>query len=84
MDKELNLIDIRSEYRFIQGHIPNAVNIPSNRLMLNPKYYLTKDKTYYIYCQNGTTSMSVVSTLNNLGYKTINLEGGYNTYLKNI
>ena len=48
---------------------------------MNPNSYLKKDKTYYIYCQTGYTSMDVVNILNKKGYNTINLEGGYNKYL---
>lgn len=81
MNKDLNLIDIRSNPKYKEGHIPNSINIPGHLLLMNPNSYLKKDKTYYIYCQTGYTSMDVVNILNKKGYNTINLEGGYNKYL---
>ncbi len=81
MNKDLNLIDIRSQSQYIEGHIPNSTNIPGHLLLMNPTSYLKKDKTYYIYCQTGRTSTDVVNILNKKGYNTINLEGGYNKYL---
>ena len=80
-NENINLIDIRSVYQFNNGHIKNSMNIPKNLLMTNPSNYLSKNNTYYIYCQSGTTSNNVVNELNYLGYNTINVKGGYNLYL---
>lgn len=76
-----NIIDIRSHYSFINGHIPGSINIPSYLLLKNSNMYLDKNKTYYIYCNSGSTSRRVVYELDRLGYNTINISGGYNSYL---
>ena len=63
MNKDLNLIDIRSNSKYKEGHIPNSINIPGHLLLMNPNSYLKKDKTYYIYCQTGYTSMDDLGRL---------------------
>ena len=75
------IIDIRSKYKYDLGHIPNAINIDSIDLLSNPNKYLKKGTKYYIYCQSGHTSKMVVDKLNNLGYNTVNIPGGYNLYI---
>lgn len=77
----INIIDIRDNFSFGMGHIPGALNIPKNMLVMNHKKYLSLDKTYYIYCQSGNSSNRVVDDLNYFGYNTINIDGGYNHYL---
>lgn len=77
----INLIDIRDEYKFNKSHIPGAINIPSNYLINNPSKYLDKNKTYYLYCDSGVMSNKISKELNYLGYNTKNVVGGYNYYL---
>ena len=59
-NKNINIIDIRSKYIYELSHIPNAINIPYDYLILNPPKYLNKKETYYLYCQAGYTSKSIV------------------------
>jgi len=75
------IIDIRSGQSYNNNHIPNSINIPSQTLISNPSKYIEKDKIYYICCQKGTTSIRVCSLLNNLGYKTVNVNGGYEAWI---
>lgn len=75
------IIDIRSNYNFINGHIPGSINITSSELLNNYKKYLNKNETYYIYCQSGSRSKLIVNELSKLGFKVININGGYNAYL---
>ena len=78
---DASIIDIRSNQSYNNNHIPNSINIPNIELINNPSKYLTKDKIYYIYCQKGTTSIRTCMLLNNLGYKTINVNGGYEAWI---
>jgi len=78
---DTNIIDIRSNQSYNNNHIPNAKNIPSQTLINNPSKYLEKDKTYYLYCQKGTSSIRVCSFLTNLGYNVINVNGGYEAWI---
>ena len=77
-----NLIDIRDKYEYMLGHIDKAINIPMNYLYMNPENYLNKEKKYYLYCDYGTKSRKLSSFLNDLGYKTISLIGGYEKYIE--
>lgn len=78
---DISIVDIRSNQSYNNNHIPNAKNIPSMELISNPSKYLEKEKTYYLYCQKGTSSIRVCNLLNNLGYKVINVNGGYEAWI---
>ena len=79
--ENLNIIDIRDNYNYTNGHIPTSQNIIENKLLITPQYYLNFKETYYIYCKNGERSKRVVNILKQQGYKVVNIEGGYNNYL---
>ena len=74
----MNIIDIRNREDYLLGHIDNSINIPYLELFNNYYNYLNKDEEYYIYCKNGITSKRLVKYLNNIGYHTVNIDGGYN------
>ena len=79
--ESLNIIDIRLPVEYQYGNIPTAINIDKILLLARPENYLSKTKTYYIYCNSGTSSQTVVKLLNQKGYNTVNINGGYNNYL---
>lgn len=76
----IDIIDIRDPDEYNDGHIPTSINIPNDKIMINPEYYLNKSKQYYIYCQYGKTSIKTCIYLNKVGYNVINLIGGYQKY----
>ncbi|MBE6153618.1 MAG: rhodanese-like domain-containing protein [Firmicutes bacterium] len=82
LNPKINLIDIRTVTSYKLEHIPYAKNIGKNELMFNTSKYLKKGLTYYIYCQKGIQSRSLVNYLRNEGYDTISLVGGYENYKK--
>lgn len=71
------MIDIREEGKYLEGHLPGAINIPFFKLYLNPEQYLNPKNEYTLYCDSGSKSKILVSYLNKLGYHCVNLEGGY-------
>mgnify|MGYP003571384521 FL=1 len=79
----VNIIDIRDKYKYEMGHIPNSINIPYIILMNSYSRYLDRDNVYYIYCQAGVMSKKCCLLLNELGYKVINVTGGYDAYILN-
>ena len=81
IDISNNLIDIRDKYEYLLGHINQSINIPYNYLMMNPENYLEKDKIYYLYCDSGSKSRRLATHLNQQGFQTIDLIGGYTRYL---
>lgn len=82
LNNKYNIIDIRSRDRYLKGHIPDSININYTDLLINYKKYLSKEKEYYVYCESGTRSLILVNKLNKLGYNLVNIEGGYNNYLR--
>ena len=77
----INIIDIRSVEKYNTSHINNSINIPFNVLLNSPEKYLNKNDIYYLYCQRGLTSYKVCKILNTKGYKTVNILGGYESWL---
>lgn len=78
---QINIIDIRSVQSYNNNHIPNAKNIPFEKLITNPSQYLNFTEKYYIYCQKGLSSENVCKILNNIGYNVINIDGGYESWI---
>lgn len=81
LSPSISIIDIRSNQSFNNNHIPGAINIPYEKLILNPGNYLTFSNRYYLYCQKGVTSKKICSMLNRMGYHTISVDGGYEEWI---
>ena len=75
-----NIIDIRSNVLYNYGSMPNSMNIPRSILLLKPELYLKKNIEYYLCCDEGETSKKVSKELNELGYTTYSIKGGYIAY----
>lgn len=73
------ILDVREEYEVSNGSIKNVVNIPLGQLRdrLNE---IPKDKKIYVCCQVGLRGYIACTILNQYGYKTSNIDGGYKTY----
>ena len=83
LKEKITIIDIRNTEKYNTSHIENAINIPSEKLIIEPQKYLKKEKTYCIYCQKGITSFNTCTILSKLDYNIINLKGGYESYILN-
>ena len=79
----INIIDIRNVEKYNDNHMPNAINIPKPILLKYYRKYLSQNKKYYIYCQNGKSSINVCLYLANQGYAVCNIEGGYENWILN-
>ena len=79
---KVNIIDIRNSELYLDGHIPNSVNIDPYNLANNPENYLDLYKKYYIYCETGNGSLKLCKILSEKGYDVVNLVGGFNSWLK--
>ena len=62
------LIDIQNPIDYKEYHHPSSINIPYEKLMLNYKTLLDKNKSYFIVCNKGTKSRKAVSILEFYGY----------------
>ena len=76
------IIDIRDNFSYNEGHIPNALNIPYYSLLSNYSLYLNRHDKYYLYCNYGTQSREISNRLNAFGFNTSYVKEGY-LYFKN-
>ena len=62
------LIDLQNPVDYDYYHHPDSINIPYEKLMLNYRTLLDKNKSYYIICNKGTKSRKAVIILEYYGY----------------
>ena len=73
------ILDVREDYEVANGKIPNSINIPLGQLR-NRLNEIPKDKKIYVSCQVGLRGYIGCTILNQYGYKTSNIDGGFKTY----
>ncbi|GIP58400.1 FAD-dependent oxidoreductase [Paenibacillus sp. FSL W8-0186] len=73
------LVDVRTEAEHARGHIPGSVNIPVDELRERLDE-LDTNKEIWVYCQVGLRGYTASRILNQRGFRTRNLTGGYVTY----
>ena len=73
------ILDVREEYEVENESIPNVINIPLGQLRdrLNE---IPKNRKIYVCCQVGLRGYIACTILNQYGYNTSNIDGGYKTY----
>jgi thioredoxin 1 len=76
---QAQLIDVRTPGEFAEGHLPNALNINSQREdFVQALGKLDKNKPVFVYCLAGGRSKVAVDELRQLGYADVHeLQGGY-------
>ena len=76
--KKVVLLDVRPEYEYNAGHIPNAINIPIEQLPKRIKE-LDKAKEYVAYCRGPFCVFAddAVALLAKKGFKAKRMEEGY-------
>lgn len=77
----ISIIDLRSIEKYNDNHIDGAINIPFEKLILDPKHYLNYTDTYYLYCQKGSKSISACMYLSKMGFKVVNIKEGYEGWI---
>ena len=78
----LQLIDVRPENDFSHGAIEGAVNLPLEKIEAGETAILKKDQPVYLYCHVGENSRDAAEILEDDGFTTVNLEGGYRAWLR--
>lgn len=73
------LLDVRTPMEFGRGHIRGSVNIPLDSLR-DRLAELDAGKRYYVTCQVGLRGYLACRILNQHGFETRNLSGGYRLY----
>ena len=73
------LLDVRTEGEFRRGHIDQAVNIPVDDIRQRLSE-LPRNRLLLVYCLTGIRSYYACRILRQLGYRVLNLSGGYLVY----
>jgi peroxiredoxin family protein/rhodanese-related sulfurtransferase/TusA-related sulfurtransferase len=73
------LLDVRTEDEVLTGTIPGAVNIPLDELR-DRLGELSSDTEYLVFCKVGLRGYLACRTLEQNGFSSRNLSGGYLTY----
>ena len=74
------LVDVRSPEEFKAGHLPNAINIPLEKIPDLSQFTVSMDFPIYVYCQSGNRSKEAKKELEKLGYTTVIDLGGIKDY----
>lgn len=73
--KGAQFIDLRDREDYNRHHIQGAVSIPYEQFEQSLKR-LSKNKTYVLYCEHGTTSLKALRMMLSKGYHGYTLGGG--------
>lgn len=79
---KIQLLDVRTPEEVAEGSIETAIFINffdddfSKKTLKN----LSKEKPVYVYCRSGNRSAKAAKILEQQGFKTINVLGGYNQW----
>ncbi|SRX54392.1 putative adenylyltransferase/sulfurtransferase MoeZ [Aequorivita sp. CIP111184] len=78
-NKDIQLVDARTEAEFEEGHLQDALNIDVLETNFNTEAEkLNLEKPVYVYCRSGKRSAKAALILKDLGFKEIyDMQGGY-------
>ncbi|WP_310992707.1 rhodanese-like domain-containing protein [Aequorivita marina] len=76
---QVQLLDVRTNKEFEEGHLESAVNIDVLEDDFAEKAKtLDKSQPVYLYCRSGNRSQKAAATLKDMGFEKIyDMEGGY-------
>ena len=80
----VQLVDVRTPDEFAAGNIPGSVNIDvlTGHFGETAATMLDKAYTVAVYCRSGNRSKNAAKTLSIMGYNVVELDGGYNDWVK--
>lgn len=73
LNEDINLIDVRTDEEYKEGHIKGSENIPLDKI---ENYKGDKNKKIYVICRSGRRSKIATKYLNKNGYNAYNIKGG--------
>jgi rhodanese-related sulfurtransferase len=73
MDKSNHvIIDVRTQQEYQAGHVPNAINVPLQKLQSDfQAAALSKNKTLVLYCRSGYRAGKAAEVLKDNGYTNL-------------
>lgn len=75
----VQIIDLRDQMEYLEGHIPTAINIPYDDFE-KEKHSLSSNVELILYCDRGNLSLLLARDLSNEGYLVKNIYGGISAY----
>ena len=81
---QVQLVDVRTPEEHAAGNIPGSMNIDvkSDDFATCASRQLDKERPVAIYCRSGRRSKTAADILVGLGYKVIELDSGYNSWVE--
>ena len=75
------LVDVRTTQEYNNGHIPNAIHLPIQKIEEMPQLLQKyKDKPLVFYCKAGIRSKRATDIANHLNLKSSNYKGSWDEY----
>ena len=78
------IIDVRSAAEYDRGHIPRALNIPSDRINISVQRIKDFNKPVILCCNSGDRSSTAYRTLKQQGVKEVYNGGNWEKLLRTI
>jgi rhodanese-related sulfurtransferase len=72
---EAELIDVRRDHEFADGHLPGARQIEMNELTAQSES-IPRERTIVFYCRSGNRSGMAAAAFREAGYDAHNMAGG--------
>ncbi len=71
------MIDMRTDKDYREGHIANAVNVPTGNADIPASLSKHRERPVVVYCQRGQRSTALCNKLSKQGFESVyNLKGG--------
>lgn len=83
VNKNVQLVDVRTRIEYNGGHIENAINIDFfDHANFNENFAgFNREQPIYLYCRSGNRSQRTAKKLAQIGFKKIyDLQGGYKAW----
>ncbi len=85
-DTPLLILDVRTPEEYVEGHVPNAINIPHDEIKQQVSLIAqaeSEGKEIVVYCRSGRRAGYVESVLHSSGIRSLHhLEGDMNAWTK--
>jgi len=81
--EDINVIDVRAEEDYLQGHIPTAINLPREKW--GTLEGLDKDKANILYCYSQVCHLAAAAACEFAakGYPVMEMDGGFAAWKDN-
>lgn len=76
------LLDVREDYEFAEGHAPGALHIPVDDIPVRFEQELDPDEDYYVVCRTGGRAVRITQWLTGQGYSAVFVGDGMDGWLE--